>query len=121
MNPELLNAPSFPSEPERPVEPASKKGVNPFIAIMVAVVVALTLAGISLLVFLRSDTREQVNITEQAESTAADSQLSESPDETSNLSEENLSSIESKISGTANDVNSDEFGSSELTDASLGL
>lgn len=106
---------------QEPADPTTKKGVNPVIAITIAIVAALTLAGISLVIFLRSDTREQVNITEQAENTGADSNLSESPDETSYLTEDDLSSIEFEISDTASDVNSDEFGASELTDASLGL
>ncbi len=118
MNPESTNQPVLPTTP---VEPTSKKGVNPIIAIAVAIVVALALAGISLLVFLKSDTRKQVDLTEQAESATLESGLSVSPDETSNLTEDDLSSIESEITGTANDVNGDEFNSSELTDASLGL
>jgi len=98
----------------------TKKGFNPIIAISIAIIIALTLAGVSLLVFLRSDIRESTNISEQTSQTA-ESDLSESPDETSVLSEDDLSTVESDITGSATDVNSDEFGSSELTDASLGL
>ncbi|MEK7472317.1 MAG: hypothetical protein AAB624_03675 [Patescibacteria group bacterium] len=122
MNQEPIN-PSEPTPnlPTDSTESPAKKGINPTIAITVAIVIALTLAGISLIVFLRSDTRKQVDITEQVESSAADSNLSESPDDTSDLSENDLSSIESDITDTATDVNSGEFGSSELTDSSLGL
>lgn len=106
--------------PQEITEQPSKRGVNPIIAISIAIIIALTLAGLSLLVFLRSDTREKVSITEET-SEVAEPELSETPDETSDLSEEDLSAIESDIADTADKVSSDEFSSSELTDSSLGL
>lgn len=122
MSEELKDTPlPTPELPHEPTEPPHKKGINPTIAISIAIVIALTLAGISLLVFLRSDTREKVDLTEQSESAKVESSLAESPDETSDLSEGDLDSIESDITDTASDVNSDEFGSTELNDASLGL
>lgn len=107
--------------PNLPIEETeqTEKGFNPIIAIAIAIVIALILAGVSLLIFLRSDIRETTGITKHASINNSD--LSESPDKISNLSEDNLSTIESNITSTANDVKSDEFGPSELTDASLGL
>ncbi len=46
-------------------QPKEDKGTNPILAISIAIVLSLTLSGISLLVFLRSDTRETVRLIQQ--------------------------------------------------------
>jgi hypothetical protein len=103
-----------------PVIDTPNKGLNPIVAIGVAIIIALVLAGTSLYIFLNSDTREIIDIKEESIS-ANDTDLSETPVETSELSTTDLNIIESGIKSTANGIDSDDFSSSEITDAALGL
>lgn len=96
------------------------KGINPIVAIGVAIIIALALAGTSLEIFLRSDVREIIDIKEESIS-SGQTDLSENPDQTSELTSSDLNNIETGIKNTATGINSDDFSSSEMTDAALGL
>lgn len=97
-------------------------GANPVVAIAVAICIALVLAGISFVIFLRSDTRRAIDlIQEQTSLENADGSLADTPDETSLLTKEDLEGIEEGILTSISEVSADEFSSSELTDAALGL
>lgn len=101
--------------------PPRKKGINLVAAIAIAVVIAMILAGTSLQLFLSSNTREIISLTEEASENSAKDALSEEPDDTSSLTTDDLSDTELDIINSADSVDSDEFGSSEVTDAALGL
>ena len=47
--------------------------------------------------------------------------LTDAPDESSSITSDDLSDIEQDVADSAASVDSDEFGSSEVTDAALGL
>lgn len=103
------------------ISPAPKKGINLVVAITVAVVIALILAGTSLQIFLNSDTREINSLTEKAADSALVGVLPDAPDESSSISSDDLNNIELDVKNSADSVSSDDFGSSEVTDAALGL
>lgn len=122
MNPEpSLQKPAEVSDLPSAISPAPKKGINLVAAITVAVVIALILAGTSLQIFLNSDTREINSLTEKAADSAMVGVLPDAPDESSSISSDNLSDIELDVRSSADSVSSDDFGSSEVTDAALGL
>lgn len=98
----------------------TNKGLNPIVAIGVAIVIAMVLAGTSLQIFLSSDAREIINIKEESISTT-EADLSETPPKDGDLTSSELNSIETGIKNTANSVDSDDFSSTEMTDAALGL
>ena len=122
MNPES-GKPAPVESPELPgvVTPEPKKGINLVAAIAIAVAIALVLAGISLQIFLNSSTREINSLTEKAADSEMENILTDAPDESSSITSDDLSDIEQDVADSAASVDSDEFGSSEVTDAALGL
>ncbi len=107
-------------KPSTQVVDNPNKGLNPIVAICVAIIIALLLAGTSLYVFLRSDAREIIDIKEESIS-ASDTDLSDTPIETGALTTADLNNIEAGIKSTVSTVDGDDFSSSEITDAALGL
>lgn len=105
---------------DNPDNQTPNKGVNPIIAIGTAVTIGLVLSGVSLLTFLDSDAREIINIKEESLS-ASQPVLSDNPDESSDLTSSSLDSIEDGIKNTVADIDAEDFSSSEMTDAALGL
>jgi hypothetical protein len=90
------------------------------VAIGIAIVIALIIAGTSLQIFLSSDSREVINIKEESVS-ADNTNLSEKPVETGDITTSELNTLEADIKDTAEGIKSDDFSSSEMTDAALGL
>lgn len=122
MNPEVSQ--QMPVEPpQTPMVnvPEPKKGINLVAAIAIAVAIALVLAGVSLQIFLNSDTREINSLTEKAADSALEEVLSDAPDESSTITSDDLSDIELDVKSSADSVSSEDFESSEVTDAALGL
>lgn len=103
-------------------EKPDRDGANPIVAIGIAILTALTLSGISFLVFLNSDTRNTIRtLQEEEDKSDIVLQLPSEPDENSSLNQEQLDEIEDAISAAAETVRADEFNQAELTNQNLGL
>ncbi len=122
QDPKDINIAETPTNlPDETATPVVKKGINLVLAISIAVVVAAILAGGSLFIFMRSDTRDMIRTNESAENAKTEESLSDAPDETSALTSDDLNGIEQDVASSAASINSGDFGSSEVTDSALGL
>lgn len=97
------------------------QGTNPVAAIAIAIVISMILAGIGLVSFLRSDTKKNIALIQQSSNQQA-TDGSVVIDETSPLTESDLSQIHSAIEKDIDALRNDvDFNANELTDAALGL
>ncbi len=100
---------------------SKKTGSNPVFAIAVALTLATLLSGISFVIFLNSDTRKNIELIQDQSEVLGSGNSADAPDESSPLTVKDLDAISQRVLNGASTVSPDEFGSTELTDAALGL
>ena len=101
------------------VRKETEQGANPVMAIGIAILISLILSAISLTIFLRSDTRKNLELIQRPTNQAT---VDPSIDETSPLKAGDLDGIEQAILRDLEPLRTDvDFNPNELTDAALGL
>ena len=126
QTPPVAPAPEKPEAPakppvEHPKQPGAKVAHNnPVIAIAVAILLALILSGLSLVSYLRSDTRKTVQLIQKPSSDSSDT--ISSIDTTSPLKASDLDTIQTDALKDLDSVSdTTDFSPNDLTDAALGL